>query len=94
MTTTRCWRLWAAVGVVGLVAVLARPLSRAGEVPLEDFEDAARFARWTFWPGAEFPGATGSLVRAEGRTGAGARLAYDFPAAALTWPPTLVCRCR
>ncbi len=45
---------------------------------IDDFEAPASFARWTFYNGAEFPGATGSLIRAAGHFGAGARLGYDF----------------
>ncbi|PIU90545.1 MAG: hypothetical protein COS65_24755 [Armatimonadetes bacterium CG06_land_8_20_14_3_00_66_21] len=55
---------------------------------LDDFEDAATFARWEFSNGPEFPGAKGSLTRqpeaahSGGRTasvrGHGAALAFDF----------------
>lgn len=92
---SRCLGRAARMGWLALL--LAGPLMRAAEIPLDDFEDPARFARWTFSWGAEFPGATGSLARAEGRIGAGARLAYDFSgggayvAANFTLPVPLNC---
>ncbi len=48
---------------------------------LDDFEDAATFARWEFYNGPEFPGAKGNLTRqpeAAHSGGHGAALAYDF----------------
>ena len=67
-----CRILW-----LGLFAVLLVTVG-ASEFPIDNFEDPAGFSRWTFYNGAEFPGATGSLSRAGGWVGSGAVLAYDF----------------
>ena len=47
---------------------------------LDSFESAGSPAPWTFYNGAEFPGATGSLSRGSGHTGYGAHLVFDTSA--------------
>lgn len=64
--------------ICALLAFTAALLSARADTLIDDFEDPSSLARWTFYHGAEFPGATGSLVRAAGHVGAGARLGYNF----------------
>lgn len=61
------------------LAGLAFPaIARAGETMLDDFEASNAASRWTFFAGSEFPGAKGSFTTAQGHTGRGGRLVYDF----------------
>lgn len=53
------------------------PLRAAADVVLDTFERNA-IAPWTFYNGAEFPGATGSLNLGTGHQGKGALLSYDL----------------
>jgi hypothetical protein len=48
------------------------------EVTIDDFESSGAPAPWTFYNGAEFPGATGSLGSGTGFAGTGAHLNFDF----------------
>src|SRR3974390_550364 len=45
---------------------------------IDNFERSNAPAPWTFYNGAEFPGATGSLTAGPGYSGQGAHLAYDL----------------
>lgn len=52
-----------------------------------DFDSTATnsVANWTFYNGAEFPGATGSLSESNGIAAKGAKLAYNFSCGGIYW---------
>lgn len=52
-----------------------------------DVPGADSVANWTFYNGAEFPGASGSLASIATNWGAGAGLAYDLSCNGYTWQP-------
>lgn len=67
------------LALLPLLAALLQP-GGAGAQMLDAFESATSPAPWTFYNGAEYPGATGSLSRAAGHSGSGARLAFNTTA--------------
>jgi hypothetical protein len=60
--------------------LLATASPAAADTLIDSFENRASIAPWSFYNGAEFPGATGSLALGAGHTGQGAHLAYNLSA--------------
>ena len=61
-----------------ICAVIAGAASVSADQLIDDFDQGANRAPWTFSNGPEFPGATGSLGIDKGHSGKGACLAYDL----------------
>ena len=72
-------RLAAGTGVVFLALALSSAAA-AKETVIDDFESGAALSSWTFYNGAEFPGATGTLTMGTGHQGKVAHLSYNFTA--------------
>ena len=66
---------------IALVCLTFACCATAAEKLLEDFDATWRAKRWTFWNGAEFPGAKGSFERSAQAAHSGkfgGKLSFDF----------------
>jgi Cellulase (glycosyl hydrolase family 5) len=75
----------ATLPLAALAPAGAHPLPAARTIAAFDAPPSDALSQWSYSPGSEFPGASGSLVDAEGRTGRGAALRYDFSCGGTHW---------
>ena len=61
-----------------VLALLGLVSCAKADVLIDNFERTNAPAPWSFYNGAEFPGATGSLTVGAGHSGQGAHLAYNL----------------
>jgi hypothetical protein len=61
-----------------LLFLVLKSSAQGSDVLIDNFDGPEKLQNWTFSPGAEFPGASGSLSLGRGREGHGAVLAYRF----------------
>ena len=75
--TSKCY-IWF---ILAAAALLIPDRAIAATRMIDDFNSAGWLDNWSFMPGAEFPGARGSLIGDMGFNGGGASLEFDFSCA-------------